>query len=142
LSVTTGWLSLGDVGLTTSATRYVAAEQASGDHHAAGRVAGTALALFGALGVAWGAVLALLGPSLLGALFRVPEALTDGFRLAVLWTAAQAVADFVIRGALAILEGAQRVDRSRGLDVVRRTLATGGGPAPPGGRGGRPGARG
>jgi O-antigen/teichoic acid export membrane protein len=126
LSVTTGWLSLGDVGLTTSATRYVAAEQASGDHHAAGRVAGTALALFGALGVAWGAVLALLGPSLLGALFRVPEALTDGFRLAVLWTAAQAVADFVIRGALAILEGAQRVDRSRGLDVVRRTLATGG----------------
>src|SRR5687767_10023108 len=45
-SATTGWLSLGDLGLTTAGTRAVAAAQAVDDRHATARFAGTALALF------------------------------------------------------------------------------------------------
>ncbi|HYF45849.1 MAG TPA: lipopolysaccharide biosynthesis protein [Acidimicrobiales bacterium] len=125
-SATSGWLSLGDVGLTTAGTRAVAAAHAVDEDARAARLAGTCLALFTALGAAWAALLALLGPVVLEPLFRVPERLQAEFATAVRWYAVVTLADFVIRGVLAVLEGAQRVDWSRGLEMTRRTLALGG----------------
>ncbi len=126
LSVTSGWLSLGDLGLSTSTVRFVAVEGAGGHHERAGRVAGTALLGFLALGTFWGGVVALVGPAVLPSLFSVPEDLEATVRTAVYWLALQVSADFVIQGVLAVLEGGQEVDRSRQLEMLRRTLVTGG----------------
>lgn len=126
LSVTSGWLSLGDLGLSTSTVRYVAADESAGRHDHARRVAGTALVAFAALGLFWGALVGLLGPRVLPTLFRVPDGLSAEFEQAVYWFALQTIADFAIQGILAVLEGAQEVDRSRSLEMLRRTLVTGG----------------
>lgn len=125
-SATSGWLSLGDLGLTTSVTRYVAADLAESSGAESARLAGSALSLCVLLGVAWGAALALVGPTLLTGLFQVPDDLVDDFRAALAWLGLMTAADFFIRGALAVLDGAQRVEWSRSLDMGRRTLATGG----------------
>lgn len=125
-SVTSGWLSLGDFGLSTSTVRFVAAEESAGRHDHARRVAGTALVAFAALGLFWGALVGLLGPRVLPTLFRVPAGLSAEFEQAVYWFALQTIADFAIQGVLAVLEGAQEIDRSRSLEMLRRTLVTGG----------------
>jgi PST family polysaccharide transporter len=125
LSVTSGWLSLGDFGLTTSITRSVSMARAADEGPRSIRIAVTGLAGMGALGLVWAVVVAAIGPLLLPSLFRIPERLESSFKVAVLWFALQILVDFGIAGITSVLEGGQRVDTSRLLDVVRRTLAVG-----------------
>lgn len=125
LSVTTGWLSLGDLGLTTSITRSVSMARASDEHHRSAVIAVTGLTAVTGLGMAWAVLVATLGTTVLPSLFRIPASLDGAFRVAVLWFALQTIADFAIAGITAVLEGGQRVDVSRGIDMIRRTLTLG-----------------
>jgi O-antigen/teichoic acid export membrane protein len=120
-SAITGWLSLVDLGVGTASTRAIA-EQASldDDRAVAGTIAST-LACFGALGLLCAGALALIGPSVLPALFNAPADLRDDLMFAVVVFSAQIVADVLTEGIESCLEGLQRVDLSRAVDALRRT---------------------
>ncbi len=124
-SAVSGWLSLGDLGLTTASTRFVAEKAAVDDDEAIDRLIGTSLLLYLGLAVIGGVLLALVGLLAFPSLFEVPDDLTAVFAVAVVATAAQAVSDQVNRGVQSALEGLQRVDLSRGLESGRKTLTIG-----------------
>jgi O-antigen/teichoic acid export membrane protein len=124
-SAVTGWFSLADAGVGTAATRAVAEKASLGDTTAVSRLVSSALSVSAGLGVICAAALALAGPALLPGLFNTPDRLRDDLRLALLVFAVQVLLDLLTEGAEACLEGLQRVDLSRGIDVVRRTLVAG-----------------
>ena len=121
-SAVSGWLSLGDLGLTTASTRFVAEKAAVDDDPAIDRLIGTSLLLYTGLALAGGVLLAVVGLLAFPTLFEVPGDLAAAFGVAIVATAAQTVADQVNRGVQSALEGLQRVDLSRGLEAARKTL--------------------
>ena len=121
-SAVTGWFSLADAGVGTAATRAIAEKAALGEDRAVAQLVSSALSVFAGLGSVSAVVLALAGPALLPDVFNTPDALRDALRLALMVFAVQILLDLVTEGAEACLEGLQRVDLSRGIDVVRRTV--------------------
>lgn len=124
-SAVTGWFSLADAGVGTAATRAIAEKAAVDDNSGVSRLVSSAMSVFAGLGVLCAAALALAGPALLPGLFNTPAGLRDDLRLALVVFAVQILLDLLTEGAEACLEGLQRVDLSRGIDVVRRTLVAG-----------------
>lgn len=121
-----GWLSLGDLGLTTATPRFVAQAGADGNHERQRTLIRTSVTCFAVLGLSWGAILALVGPWLLPEIFDVSDSMRTTFIQAVMIVAATGTVDLANRGLQACLEGLQRVDLSRWSDVVRRTAGVGG----------------
>jgi O-antigen/teichoic acid export membrane protein len=121
-SAVTGWFSLADVGVGTATTRAVAERASLGEDVAVTTTVSSALAVFLGLGLVCAAGLALAGPIFLPDLFHTPAALRVDLRVAIAIFAAQVLLDLVTEGSEACLEGLQRVDLSRGIDAVRRTL--------------------
>src|SRR5262245_6523554 len=121
-SATNGWFSLGDLGVVVATTREVAARAAVGDEHRVRQTVSASLRLCLAPGIVGGLLLALLGPVVLPRLFSTPDALVDQLQIAIVIFAAQIVVDLVINSLEASLEGLQRVDQSRWVDMFRRTV--------------------
>lgn len=120
-SAVNGWLSLADVGLGTAAIHGVASRAGAGDRSGASTIVRTALTAFALTGAV--AATLLIGLSRwLPAWFHAPAALRRDFRLAVIVFAGQIVFELLTEGMEACLEGFQRVDLSRLVDGVRRTL--------------------
>jgi O-antigen/teichoic acid export membrane protein len=124
-SAITGWLSLADLGVGIAATRAVADRAATEDRDGVGRAVGSALALAGAIGLACAGVLLVAGRAAMAGAFRVPDRLADDLRLALVPFAAQVLFELVGSVTGSCLDGLQRIDRSRALDALRRTLAIG-----------------
>ncbi len=122
-SATTGWLSLADVGMSTSTTRAVAGSMAIDDRAGAGTSIGSSIAVFAVLGAAGGSALAIAGPAFLPGFFNTPAALRDDLRVAIMVFGAQVAVDLLGRGFSACLDGLQRVDLSRAVDALRRAIA-------------------
>lgn len=122
-SAVTGWLSLADLGIGMAMTRQVASSAAVDDHAGTGRAIGSGLATMSVIGLSCAVVLAVLGPLLLPAAFRVPPEDVSDFRVAVVVYGINVVAELLTRAVGAALEGLQRVDLSRGADAIRRTVA-------------------
>jgi O-antigen/teichoic acid export membrane protein len=75
--------------------------------------------------VVCGVVLAVAGDRWLPPLFHTPSGLRSDLRFAIVLFSIQVVVDLLTEGAEACLEGLQRVDVSRAIDAVRRTLVAG-----------------
>ena len=117
-----GWFSLLDLGLTTAATREVAGRHALDDARGVATAIGSTLAMLVALGAGSALLLALVGPALFTHLFGVPASLEQAMHVAIVAFSAQVLLDLVCGGLQSVLDGFQRVDLSRSVDVVRRTL--------------------
>jgi O-antigen/teichoic acid export membrane protein len=125
LSVISGWLSLADLGIGTATTKAVAERAALDDRAGLTRVVGSALSLYLALGSVCALVLISIGPSVLPRIFSTPVALRDDLRFAIALFAVQVLFDLLTQVAISCLEGLQRIDVSRAIDAVRRTLVAG-----------------
>lgn len=121
-SATTGWLSLADVGIRYATTTAVAEQASLDDHDAVGRTTASGYVLLALFGLTCGLLLGAVGPWTLPILFDTPDGLVDALRWAIVLFAVQVVVDFAIHAATASLEGLQRVDRSRAVEAVRRTV--------------------
>lgn len=121
-SVSSGWLSLADLGVGQAATKAIAEHASLDEHDARKRAVGTAIALFVALGIGFGALFLLLGYPLLPHLFRTPSAIRGQLRAAIVFFSAQVVFDLATQAPQSALEGLQRLDLSRLDDALRRTV--------------------
>ena len=74
------------------------------------------------LSVASALLVAVGGIALFPRLFNTPDALVHELRVATVFFAVQVLVDLLTDGAEACLEGLQRVDLSRAVDAVRRTV--------------------
>jgi len=122
-SALTGWLSLLDLGLGISATKAVAQHVANGDDDGAARTSSTAawmVAAAAAAGCTAMAAIAIVAISVWD-----PSDAPERIGLIIAAFAVQAVFELISSVLSSLLEGFQRVDRSRQLDVVRRTLVLG-----------------
>jgi O-antigen/teichoic acid export membrane protein len=126
LSASTGWLVVLDVGLGTSVTTAVARGAATGDVEDEGRTIGTGLAMFGGVAAVGALITAVAGWPIFRYLARIPAVAHHDARLAVWLLTAQVAAELVTQGSQACLEGLQRVDLSRSVDVALRTMFAGG----------------
>ncbi len=120
-SATTGWFSLGDLGVVVATTRDVAARSAVDDQDGLRRAITASLQLCTGLGLIGGLALALIGPFVLPWLFRTPADLVGPLRTAIVIFSVQIVFDLMINSLEASLEGLNRVDLSRWVDMFRRT---------------------
>jgi O-antigen/teichoic acid export membrane protein len=91
------------------------------DETAESAALGTALLLFLTCGILAAGLLAIAGPAFLPRLFRA-GGLESALRTAILFFSAQVLFDVITEGVESCLEGIQRVDLSRGVDAVRRTV--------------------
>lgn len=119
-----GWLSLLDLGMATAGTREIAGRHGVDDEPGLARAVGTTIAVLSLLAVATGVVFAVVGPLVLPSLFQTPDDLVDPLKFAIVVYGAQAALDLVTGAFTAVLDGYQRVDRARAVDVTRRTLVT------------------
>src|SRR5262245_2985611 len=119
LSSLVGYLGLLDLGTRSAVTRYVANYHATHRHQDAGRIASTAVGLFGGLGllaVAGSMVLALL----VNHAFHVPEELAHVARIALVVSGVNVAVSLVSGVFGGIIVGLQRFDW---LNAVNITLA-------------------
>src|SRR5262245_12764981 len=117
LSSLVGYLGLLDLGTRSAVTRYVAKYHATHRHEDAGRIASTALGLFGGLGlltVAASVVLALL----VNRAFHVPEELAHTVRIALVVSGINVAASLVSGVFGGIIVGMQRFDWLNAVNVV------------------------
>ena len=123
-SAVSGWLSLLDLGMGTAGTREVAGRHGVEDRDGLADAVGTTLLVLTLLGVASGLVFSIVGPLVLPTLFQTPDRLVDALQFAIVIYGCQIALDLVTGAFLAVLDGYQRVDRARAVDVTRRTLVT------------------
>jgi O-antigen/teichoic acid export membrane protein len=121
-SATNGWLSIAELGIGTSVTHFVAVRAARDDRDGAVAVgrAGTYVLL--GIGVVCAVATILFGLTAFASAFRVPHALRANLRVAIPFFSLQIVPDLLLKGWTSVLEGYQRVDLSRLVDSIRRTL--------------------
>src|SRR2546428_94861 len=117
LSSLVGYLGLLDLGTRGAVTRYVATYHAAHRHEDAGRIASTALILFGGLG------LLAIGASVLLALlvnhaFRVPDELADAARIAVVLGGVNVAVSLVSGVFGGIVVRMQRFDTLNAVNIV------------------------
>ncbi|MDQ1532545.1 MAG: hypothetical protein QOF28_306 [Actinomycetota bacterium] len=121
-SATNGWLSIAELGVGTAVTHFVAVRAARDDRDGAvaiGRAGSLVLLVIGAL-CAVGMI--GFGLSAFASAFHVPASLRAGVRVAIPFFSAQIIPDLLLKGWTSELEGYQRVDLSRLVDGIRRTL--------------------
>jgi O-antigen/teichoic acid export membrane protein len=123
-SAMNGWLSLMDLGMATAGTREIAGRHGVDDRPGLAEAVGSTLASVGLLAVATGLAFAAIGPFVLPALFSAPDDLRGPLQLAIVVYGIQATFDLLIGAFTSVLDGYQRVDRARAVDVARRTLVT------------------
>ena len=121
-SAVSGWFSLLDFGLGTAATREVAARRAVDDQRGLAEAVGSTVVVMFGFGVASGALLAGIGPMVLPDLFNTPRWLVPQLKVAAVAFSIQVALDLLTGGFQSALDGYQRVDLSRMVDMVRRTL--------------------
>ena len=121
-SAVSGWGSLLDLGLGVATTREVASRHAVDDDPGLGAAVGTSLVAHLGLGLGAGLLFAAIGPWTLPTLFNTPDHLIRPLRIAIVVFGVQLAADLLVGGCQAVLDGFQRVDRSRAVEIVRRTL--------------------
>lgn len=124
-SATNGWLSLADVGVVVTATREVARSASRDDGGRVRELTVAAVAVCLVLGIAAAVLLGTVGALLIPVVFRIPSGLVDDVRIGAVVIAVQVVADLVVNAVEGVLEGLHRVDRSRAIDIARRTLVVG-----------------
>ena len=121
-SAFTGWFALVDFGTGVAATRFIAASASVGDNKRTFSRAATAILVFVVAGAFAMVGFALLGHAYLPALFNASASQRGPLRTAILIFALQLFVDVVTRGAESCLEGLNRVDLSRGIELCRRTM--------------------
>ena len=117
LSSLVGYLGLLDLGTRGAVTRYVATYHATHRHEDAGRIASTALGLFGGLGllaIAASVVLALL----VNHAFHVPQELAHAARIALLVSGVNVAASLVSGVFGGIVVGMQQFDWLNAVNIV------------------------
>jgi O-antigen/teichoic acid export membrane protein len=117
LSSLVGYLGLLDLGTRSAVTRYVANYHATHRHEDVGRIASTALGLFGGLGllaIAASVVLALL----VNHAFHVPEELTHAARIALVVSGINVAVSLVSGVFGGIIVGVQRFDWLNAVNVA------------------------
>lgn len=124
-SATNGWFSLADLGVLVATTRAVASRSAAGDEKGVRHAMSASLHLCGGLGLAGGLLLATVGQVVLPKLFSTPADLVAPLRGATVAMAVQILLDLCINSLESSLEGLQRVDLSRWVDMFRRTIVVG-----------------
>lgn len=118
LSVLGGYASMADLGIETSAARYVAEARSDGDVKALRETASTAMAFFGVAALIVAPPLAALAFPLAD-LFRVPDHLHGAAVACFALIAAQLVIELPARAFFAIVEGAQRYDIYQLIEILR-----------------------
>jgi O-antigen/teichoic acid export membrane protein len=118
LSFLGGYASLADLGVETSAARYVAEARSDGDAVAASETASSAMAFFGAVALVATPLLAALAFPLTD-LFGVDEPLRDEAVACFALMAAQLVFELPARVFFAAVEGAQRYDVYQLIEFAR-----------------------
>ena len=116
-----GYLGLLDLGTRGAVTRYVASYHAAHRHEDAGRIASTALGLFGGLGllaVGASAVLALL----INHAFHVPQELAHAARIALVVSGVNVAVSLVSGVYGGIVVGMQRFDWLNAVNVALAVL--------------------
>lgn len=114
--VVMGYFALFDLGLGRATTKFAAEHLSDGDHTRLKRVIWTSLHLHTLLGLAGGAIFALLTPWLAGAGFNIPSELRSDARGAFFWLAASipfVVSAACFRGVLEALGRFGTINRVR-----------------------------
>jgi O-antigen/teichoic acid export membrane protein len=122
-SALTGWLSLLDLGLGISTTKVVAHHVAQGEPDDANTAASTAMWLMAAAALVGCTVAAAIALGVLAVWH--PSDAPNRVGLVIACFAVQSVFELISSGMSSVFEGYQRVDRSRQLDMVRRTIVLG-----------------
>lgn len=125
-SASTGWLGMLDLGLGTSVTRIIAKCRSTEDREGSGGALGTSLLLFVGMAIVGSIIVVVLCPLLFDAIARIPRGLHQNTDVAVRLLAVQVGVEIIVQGFESCLEGLQRVDLSRGCDILRRTALAGG----------------
>lgn len=124
LTVAAGYLSLADLGLELSAGRFISTARAQGDVRRMNAVLSTALALFTAIGLVLGPLVAVCA-GLLAAAFEIPPELEDAARIAFALVAVQLVFDLPGRAFITLLTGSQLHTRWQALEAGRAAVSAG-----------------
>lgn len=122
LSAVNGWMSLADLGVGAATTLAVGQRLGRDDREGVAGAVRTSLGVFAGLGLVFGGLVSLVGPHILPGIFRTPTHLRADVRFALIVFGAQVLVDTVTEGCESCLEGLQRVDMSRLVDAIRRTL--------------------
>lgn len=122
-SVSSGYLSISDLGLQAGVVRFVADADGRGQRGRIGEVVSSALAVLG--GMALLAVAVLLALSISAEhLFHVPVALHNDLRLLFMLLAAEAIFSLPGLAFVGLLEGLQRYGWIRMVTLARQVLYT------------------
>ncbi len=122
-SAANGWFSLADLGIGITTTRRIADLDAVGDRDGIRRTVSASAAALAALGLLGGGLLATIGAVGLPTVFGVPSSAVHQAQIALVIYSLQVLVDMVVYSTQASLDGLNRVDVSRVVEVVRRTLA-------------------
>jgi O-antigen/teichoic acid export membrane protein len=121
-SALTGWFSLADIGVGVASSNAVAAARAAHDGERQRVLVSTTIWYFLAIGAASAALFIVGGALAMTVSSFEPSEPGTNLALAITYAALQVGVDLASRSFLSILDGMQRVDLSRLLDAVRRTL--------------------
>lgn len=121
-SVVSGYLSLLDFGFQTSIVKFVAEHYARGETDALHQVIGAGLYLFAILGAVAAVALFLFAQLFLTQVFSIPPDLAGVTRLLLDLLAVQVLFEFPGLIFSGILEGLQRYDLLRGIEITRLGL--------------------
>jgi O-antigen/teichoic acid export membrane protein len=124
LSFLGGYASLTDLGIETSAARYVAEARADGDTVAASEIASTTMAFFGIVALVAAPIVAALALPLTD-LFDVGGDLRDDAAICFALMGAQLVFELPARAYFTLIEGAQRYDVFQLLEFARSLAQAG-----------------
>jgi O-antigen/teichoic acid export membrane protein len=123
-SAITGWFSLADLGVGIASLRAIARHHSRGEQAQRDVVVSTTLVYYAVIGL----VAALLFSSaavLIVGWFDLDVDVEGSLSVVLVLVGAQIGVDLGSRSLIVVLEGLQRVDVGRALDVVRRTLVAG-----------------
>src|SRR5512142_389624 len=121
-SVVSGYLSLLDFGFQTSIVKFVAEHHARGETDALHQVIGAGLYLFAIIGAVAAVALFLFAQLFLTRVFSIPPDLAGVTRLLLDLLAVQVLFEFPGLIFSGILEGLQRYDLLRGIEITRLGL--------------------
>jgi O-antigen/teichoic acid export membrane protein len=121
LTFSSGYLALADIGLPEAAVRFIAEARSVGDDDEVNRIASTTIAVFMALGLVIGAVIAALAP-IFTHVFDVPSSLHHTAKVAFFLMSLEVVLELPVAALRAVIEGAQRYFILRAIDIAGRLL--------------------
>lgn len=122
VAVTLGFFGLLDLGIGGAALRAVAQHMERREHLDAGRVLGTAIAVYLAVGIAGAIVLAALTPVLVTRVLSIPPDVQGPATIAFLVSAVGFPVSLVVGALASVPKAAQRFDLSTRVAVIATTL--------------------